>query len=86
MCPVCDLHQRIASILARGEHVFSFALGRLGPIVEVAEGGRFCIVKTQRGRGATSYLAGDPVDLVEVRPGWWEVWNLPLIPMSRRAS
>lgn len=54
--------KQIQELLDKGYTVFSHALGRIGRVIRT--NGNIVSIKLNRGTGGTSFVTGDPVELV----------------------
>jgi hypothetical protein len=86
--PGPSLHARLQALLNQGQEIYSFASGRVGPVLEVdmSVGQGMVVIQTRRGRGLTTFLAGDEVALEKRGPGRWMLVNCPILPAVSRPS
>jgi hypothetical protein len=78
------LHTRLRALLDLGHTVRSEAHGRRGEVVEVDLVAGIAVVRTQRGRGATSFEVGDEVVLQRRGKRLWVLVDCPILPAVRR--
>ncbi len=80
------IHVQIKALLELGHSIISEVSGRKGKILEVdlSMGDGLVVVKTKRGRGATTFMSGDEVSLQRRSRRVWVVVNCPILPAVSR--